>query len=275
MVPHRTKNQGPQVTAREVAGFHRVARNHTESSRLDQRNRRAFTAAPWNRTQPILITHKRRSSINSSSDNRSMWLVGMHAQWGAMESYDAVLCDLDGVLRQFDHTVQRDIEARHGLPLMRTAFDPALIGPATLGLVTEQEWIESVVAALGGHEQARRAVAEFVAVPFTVDEEVKALLAKAQERVPVVLVTNATDTLDEHLDRMGLTGFADAVVSSARVGVAKPDRRIYEIAAELAGAAPERCLFVDDRPENVDAARSLGMTAIHYSTVADLAAVLA
>ncbi|MFG6200706.1 HAD family hydrolase [Nonomuraea sp. JJY05] len=191
-----------------------------------------------------------------------------------MMPYDAVLCDLDGVLRQFDHAVQAEIEARYGLPLMRTAFDPALIGPATLGLISEEEWAESVVVALGGDERARRAVAEFIAVPFTVDEGVRALLAKAQERVPVVLVTNATDTLDEHLARVGLTHFADAVVSSARVGVAKPDQRIYEIAAEVAGTAPERCLFIDDRLENVEAARSLGMTAVHYRTVADLAAAL-
>jgi len=33
-----------------VAGFHRVARNLTESSRFVERNRRAVTAAPWNRT---------------------------------------------------------------------------------------------------------------------------------------------------------------------------------------------------------------------------------
>ncbi|GAB2904704.1 HAD family hydrolase [Streptomyces mayteni] len=192
-----------------------------------------------------------------------------------MISFDAVLCDLDGVLRHFDHGAQADIEARYGLPLMRTAFDPALIGPATLGLVTEQEWVDSIAVALGGDERARQAVAEFVAVPFTVDEGVRALLTKARERVPLVLVTNATDTLEEHLERIGLTDFADAVVSSARVGVAKPDRRIYEIAAQLAGVAPERCLFVDDRLENVEGARALGMTGVHYRTVADLDAAMA
>ncbi|MFG3442983.1 HAD family hydrolase [Nonomuraea sp. NPDC047897] len=191
-----------------------------------------------------------------------------------MTPFDAVLCDLDGVLRQFDHAVQADIEARYGLPLMATAFDPALIKPAVLGEVTERDWAESVAVALGGDERARQAVAEFMEVPFRVDEEVRALLARAQATMPVVLVTNATDTVEEHLDRLGLTYFADDVVSSARVGVAKPDRRIYEIAAERAGAAPERCLFVDDRLENVEAARSLGMTGIHFRTVADLAAVL-
>jgi putative hydrolase of the HAD superfamily len=189
--------------------------------------------------------------------------------------FDAVLCDLDGVLRQFDHAAQADIEARYGLPLMKIALDPALIGPATLGHITEAQWIESIVDGLGGGDRARRAATEFQAIRFWVDEEVRALLARAQERMPVVLVTNAMDTLEEHLERLGLAYFADAVVSSARVGVAKPDRRIYEIAAELAGAAPERCLFVDDRLENVSAARALGMTGVHFRTIADLTAALA
>ncbi|MEU4695805.1 HAD family hydrolase [Nonomuraea dietziae] len=191
-----------------------------------------------------------------------------------MTSYDAVLSDLDGVLRQFDHVAQADIEARYGLPLMKTAFAPERILPATLGQITEAQWVESVALALGGDERARRAVAEFAEVSFWVDEEVRALLAKAQERVPLVLLTNAMDTLEEHLDRLGLTYFADAVVSSARVGLAKPDPRIYELAAQVAGVAPSRCLFVDDRLENVEAARALGMIGVHFTEAGDLARAL-
>ncbi|MFC5822764.1 HAD family hydrolase [Nonomuraea insulae] len=192
-----------------------------------------------------------------------------------MIPFDAVLTDFDGVLRHFDHAGQAEIEARYGLPLMKTAFDPELIMPPTLGQATEAQWAESIAVALGGDERARQAVAEFMAIRFWVDEEVKELLARAQEQVPVIIVTNAMDTLEGHIDLLGLTYFADDVVSSARVGVAKPDPRIYEIAAERAGAAPGRCLFVDDRLPNVEAARVLGMTGLHYRTVADLAAVLA
>ncbi|MFC4112231.1 HAD family hydrolase [Nonomuraea zeae] len=191
-----------------------------------------------------------------------------------MIPFDAVLSDFDGVLRQFDHAAQADIEARYGLPLMKTAFDPELIMPPTLGLVTEEQWAESITAALGGDERARAAVDEFLRVRFWVDEEVRALLAKAQQHVPVIIVTNAMDTLERHMDELGLTYFADDVVSSARVGVAKPDRRIYEIAAERAGVAAERCLFIDDRLPNVEAARALGMTGLHFRTFGDLAAVL-
>ncbi|WP_328655716.1 HAD-IA family hydrolase [Nocardia salmonicida] len=106
---------------------------------------------------------------------------------------------------------------------------------------------------------------------FWVDEKVRDLLAQVRTRVPLVLVTNAMDDLDAHLARMLLTGFADTVISSAAVGVAKPDLRIYEIAAEAAGVAPNRCVFIDDRPENVAAARSLGMTGIHFRGIDDLA----
>ncbi|MFG1942701.1 hypothetical protein [Nonomuraea sp. NPDC048826] len=110
-----------------------------------------------------------------------------------MTTFDAILCDLDGVLRQFDHAVQADIEARYGLPLRATAFDPAIITPATLGHITTAQRGDSIITALGGSEAARKAVAEFKAVPFRVDEEVRALPAATRGRMPPVLVTNAMD----------------------------------------------------------------------------------
>ncbi|MFF2143839.1 HAD-IA family hydrolase [Kitasatospora sp. NPDC058190] len=41
------------------------------------------------------------------------------------------------------------------------------------------------------------------------------------------------------------------------------------------GFAPERCLFVDDRQENVDAAVALGMTGVLYRGSEDLRRALA
>lgn len=86
----------------------------------------------------------------------------------------------------------------------------------------------------------------------------------------MVLVTNATLELESDLASLGLADFSGHVVSSARLGVAKPDRQIYEVAAERAGVALDRCLFVDDRAENVEAAVALGMVGVHYGEPADL-----
>lgn len=92
--------------------------------------------------------------------------------------------------------------------------------------------------------------------------------------MPVVLVTNASVQLEEDLAVLGLTDLADHLVSSARVGVAKPDRRIYDIAVERSGVPAERCLFVDDTLENVEAATALGMRAVHYRVPEDLRGAL-
>jgi putative hydrolase of the HAD superfamily len=57
----------------------------------------------------------------------------------------------------------------------------------------------------------------------------------------------------------------EVVVDSAFVGMRKPDPEIYRLTLErLGGVAPERSLFVDDNELNVEAARKLGMRAVHF-----------
>jgi len=56
---------------------------------------------------------------------------------------------------------------------------------------------------------------------------------------------------------------------SHRLGIAKPDAAIYQHAAEGLGVPTGEILFVDDREENVAAARAAGMHAIQYIDHAD------
>lgn len=56
----------------------------------------------------------------------------------------------------------------------------------------------------------------------------------------------------------------ETVVDSAFVGCRKPEARIYEIATERLGLAPEACLFVDDIEVNCNAAREFGLRAVHF-----------
>lgn len=52
---------------------------------------------------------------------------------------------------------------------------------------------------------------------------------------------------------------------SYELGFHKPDPRIYRAALDRLGADPADCLFLDDRPENVDGARAVGMNALVFS----------
>jgi putative hydrolase of the HAD superfamily len=55
----------------------------------------------------------------------------------------------------------------------------------------------------------------------------------------------------------------DVVVDSCEVGMRKPNPAIYHHAlAALGDVAPERAVFLDDAPGNVDGARRAGLAAI-------------
>lgn len=63
--------------------------------------------------------------------------------------------------------------------------------------------------------------------------------------------------------------FADIIVSGAE-RCAKPHPRIYEIAEARIAQAPERLLFIDDNPANVDAAVARGWQAHLFTDAAAL-----
>jgi 2-haloacid dehalogenase len=67
----------------------------------------------------------------------------------------------------------------------------------------------------------------------------------------------------------------DGVVVSGREGVIKPDPAIYRILVDRHGVEPSTTAFVDDRPENVEAATALGFRGIHFTDAGALRAELA
>jgi putative hydrolase of the HAD superfamily len=52
------------------------------------------------------------------------------------------------------------------------------------------------------------------------------------------------------------------VVESSKLGVRKPDPRIYQHACDLLGVRPEDCVYLDDLGINLKPARALGMRTI-------------
>jgi FMN phosphatase YigB (HAD superfamily) len=64
----------------------------------------------------------------------------------------------------------------------------------------------------------------------------------------------------------------DAV--SCYLGAVKPNRTFYERALAKHDLRPEQVLFVDDRPENVAAAREMGIRTVPYTTAAETIATM-
>ena len=54
----------------------------------------------------------------------------------------------------------------------------------------------------------------------------------------------------------------DQLIESSKIGIRKPDPRIYTMMCEMLGVAPAACVFLDDLGPNLKPARAMGMTTI-------------
>jgi len=75
-----------------------------------------------------------------------------------------------------------------------------------------------------------------------------------------------------------LAGLFDTIVESSRVGLNKPDPRIYQLVCDRLGVTPPESVFLDDLGANLKSARAMGMTTIKVddpaAAVAELGSVL-
>ena len=69
---------------------------------------------------------------------------------------------------------------------------------------------------------------------------------------------------------LAFTKKMDGGLFSFEVHAAKPDPKIYRMLTDRYGLDPGRCLFIDDAPENVEAAKACGMAAIHFTSYSDM-----
>ena len=94
-------------------------------------------------------------------------------------------------------------------------------------------------------------------------DAIPALRALRARGLRAVVASNWDCSLGDVLREARLRGLVDGVVTSAEVGAAKPDRRLFDAALELAGCDPADAVYVGDSPENdIAGAAAVGMRAI-------------
>jgi 2-haloacid dehalogenase len=74
------------------------------------------------------------------------------------------------------------------------------------------------------------------------------------------------DAFTVRLGRFSFMSWFDGLVISGIEGVAKPDRRIFEILLRRHCLQPQSTVFVDDVARNVEVARELGIVAVQFTT---------
>jgi putative hydrolase of the HAD superfamily len=112
----------------------------------------------------------------------------------------------------------------------------------------------------------RQAVREFM---YAQSEEIPgslALIARlAETRLFLATLNNESRELNLYrIEKFGLRNYFPVFFSSCFLGVKKPDEPIYHLALDLSQRAPEECVFIDDRPLNLECARRLGLHTIQF-----------
>jgi putative hydrolase of the HAD superfamily len=73
------------------------------------------------------------------------------------------------------------------------------------------------------------------------------------------------------IEQFSLRDIFAAFFSSCYVGMRKPDTGIYELALKVLQRSADESIFVDDRAENIEGARKVGLNTIQFKDVPQLA----
>ena len=182
----------------------------------------------------------------------------------------AVIFDFGGVLlRTEDPGGRRRWEKRLGLQtgeLDRIVFGSGTTDRSMVGLATQDDVWQRVAARLGLDDETLQELRRDFWSGDQLDVELVQFVRGLHRRYKTAILSNAwPGARQAFVQRFGLGDAVDEIIVSSEECIAKPDARIYRIAAERLGVAPQEVLFVDDMEENVEAARAIGMRGIRFS----------
>ena len=103
------------------------------------------------------------------------------------------------------------------------------------------------------------------------------LLKRAAHRLPLYAFSNTNSAHVEHFSQAyaGVLGQFREIFLSSAIGLRKPDAAAYDHVVKAIGVPAPRIVFFDDLAENIEGARARGLTAVHVTSLDDVADALA
>lgn len=190
----------------------------------------------------------------------------------------AIFWDLGGVLLSngWDREQRAVVAARFGLDPTDFAERHKLAAPELeLGRMTLEEYMAQTVF----FRPRTFTPVEFRAAMEAQSTAHPGALAVARDlarRHRSYALNNEGRDLNEHRIRtFGLQEFLLGFFTSSALELMKPNPAMYRLGLQLAAVQPAEAVMIDDRRQNVEAARSVGMHAVQYAEAAQLRDALA
>lgn len=200
------------------------------------------------------------------------------------DSIEVILFDLGNVILPFNHyqiaekllpfTKARDFQDPDKIFSYLFDYGKGAINDYEIGKVSTVDFFQSVKEDL----QLTLPFEEFQPIwndIFWENEEVSEIIRSLKGRKRLGLLSNTNPLHFNYiLSKFPVVKELDRWFLSQEVGFKKPAKEIFEKALEWANVEPQKILFIDDMKTHIDVAVSLGMQAIHFTSVQRLKEIL-
>ena len=190
-----------------------------------------------------------------------------------------IVFDLGGVLADFriaEFLMEKGLDA----PMIRRVLKASVMNPYwgrfERGEVSEEQTLRAFAAADPEIEKELRLAFSNLSGMLVIREYAIPLVRKLKEEgYGVYYLSNySKKAYDECGESLAFMPYMDGGVVSFRVGMTKPDPRMFQCFLERYGLRPETCAFIDDTEENVNVAREIGFEGIVFQSYDALMAEL-
>ncbi len=191
-----------------------------------------------------------------------------------MGKFTTIISDLGNVICPFDFTpAYAAIAKRAGVApedVKQYCLDTDRVKALETGLMTPDDFLKGLMRRFDFVAPLPQLEFLFSNI-FTVNHGVVALWRSLKPRYRFCLLSNTNDMHVNFLKpRYDFWPLFDHLILSYQIGYIKPEPEIFLEALHRCQAEPKECLFVDDIARYVEAAQSLGLTALQFTSESQL-----
>lgn len=192
-----------------------------------------------------------------------------------MKNIQNIIFDLGGVILNIDYNATEKAFQQLGIPQFETLFSQlrqnAFFDDWETGKITKEDWLSQMQETCGKEISRDQIIAAWNAMLLDFPLSRLQLLQQLRNHYDLFLLSNTNEIHEEAFNEIlraqtGLPSLAvlfEKVYFSHRIGLRKPDAAPFQKILEENGLKAEETLFIDDSPQHIETAKTLGIQTIH------------
>lgn len=196
-------------------------------------------------------------------------------------SADALLFDLGRVVLDIDFSRAIACWARHAgcepeAIVARYVRDSEAYRLHEVGKLSDEDYFASLRASLGIGISDAQFLEGWNAIFTGEMPDIAELLPRAAKQMPLYAFSNTNRPHVDYFSKQyaGLLDHFSELYLSSSIGLRKPDAEAFDHVVAVMGVPANRIVFFDDLAENIEGARSRGLTTVHVTSAGDVGKAL-